>query len=146
MKGAGGSSTGNRLLVPADLFVAEEKPRFTEVNRENAVMLEYPSAEQDAVRFKLPAGVVVESAVTPEEQKMDAAGYSVSSKQTPTSVTSFRNVTIGRSVFAVKEYAELRGFYGKLGSADQQQVVLTRAATASSANAGTAAAESASKQ
>ncbi len=134
IKGAVGSSTGKRLLVPADIFMANEKPRFSEPKREIAVDLHYARYDQDAVRFKLPDGIAVESAPDAEVDKMSNLGlFDMKSVKTPTSVISYRNLTVGIPIFLPTEYGDLKTFYGKLETKDQETIVLTHAATAPAA-------------
>jgi len=129
VKGAVGSSTGKRLLVPADLFVVNEKPRFSEPKRETAIDLHYARYDQDAVRFKLPDGIAVESAPETESGKMEnLAVFELKSVKTANSVTSFRNLSVADAIFLAKEYDDLKGFYGKLETKDQETIVLTHAA------------------
>ena len=139
IKGPVGSSTGKRLLLPADIFETNTKPRFPHPIRELAIDMHYPSLSQDAVRFKLPAGVVIESAPaadtgklgieTNEPGKVATVGtYEVNSAKSPSAITLYRNVIIGNTLFYSKEYSNLRTFYSKLEAKDQESVVLTRPA------------------
>lgn len=139
VKGAVGTPTGKRLLITGNLFEVNAKPVFPDSKREQAVYMHHPSFVQDAVRFKLPATMTVESA-----PKEDAAivpgsiGFTASSKQSGSSITMFRNVTIAKHIFLTKEYPDLRGFYGKLETRDQEPLVLIHPAPGS-ASAATAA-------
>jgi len=93
---------------------------------------------QDAIRVNFPAGVRVESLPTGEKQQLQTfALYTMSTESTPTSVTIRRNYTLGEIIFMPKEYPELRTFYGKMETKDQESVVLT-AAPVSPAKATTA--------
>jgi hypothetical protein len=131
VKGAVGSSTGKRLLVPADIFETNEKPRFSEPKREIAVDMHYASYDQDAVRFKLPDGIGVESAPEPEVEKLpNMAVFDVKSVKAANAVTSYRNVTVAQPIFLPAEYGDLKNFYGKLETKDQETIVLTHAAAA----------------
>jgi hypothetical protein len=141
VKGPIGSPTGKRLLVQANLFEVNAKPTFPETKREQAVFMHYPSYYQDAVRIKYPATLAIESTPEPETSKFqNSVLYNVVSKRAPGSVTSFRNVQLGNTLFGVKEYPELRTFYGKMESKDQEPVVLIHApAGTASGEAGSAA-------
>lgn len=128
VKGAVGSSTGKRLLLPADVFVTNTKPRFTEPNRQIAVDMHYPSDDQDAVRYKLPEGMVVESSPAATKEKLlNFASFDMKSVRGPDSVTSYRNLALAETIFLPKEYDDLKTFYGKLESKEQETVVLTHA-------------------
>jgi hypothetical protein len=139
VKGAVGSSTGKRLLVPADIFMVNEKPRFSSPKREIAVDMHYASFDQDAVRFKLPQGMAVESAPDPEREKLlEVAVFDIKSAKGPDSITSFRNVTIGIPLFFPADYGALKTFYGKLEAKDQETLVLTRVPATATAPAAAA--------
>ncbi len=127
IKGPAGSATGKRLLLPASLFEVNSKSDFTAEKREEAVDLHYPEVVQDAVRIKYPTSFTVESVPPDNVEKMgNTAAFSISAKRTPTSVTLFRNVTIGKTFFAPSEYPDLRNFYGKLDGKQTESLVLTR--------------------
>jgi hypothetical protein len=136
VKGPIGSAAGKRLLVTPDLFVANEKPRFTDPKREVAVDLRYASYYQDAVRLTLPDILSVESSPDPEKELMqNLAQFNVSTKRSPTSITSFRNIQIGTPIFRPEEYPDLRVFFTKLAAKDQETIVLTHAAPGSAPSA-----------
>jgi len=61
----------------------------------------------------------------------------MSTESTATSFTVRRNYTIAEVIFMPKDYAELRTFYGKIETKDQESVVLM-AAPAVSAKSTTA--------
>ena len=135
VKGAVGSPTGKRLLVPANLFETNSKARFTPAKREMPVDLHYPSLVQDAVRFKLPPELVIESA--PEagkEQLLNVAAYSTTVLNAPNAITLRRNLSVGQVLFTSDEYAGLRDFYNKVEAKDQESLVLTRASTVAQAS------------
>jgi len=137
VKGAIGSSTGKRLLVPADLFEVNSKPRLPETTRDLPVDMHYPSQTADAVRLTLPPTLVIESAPPPLAGKITGvANFDVKSTSASGSITLYRTVVIGRTVFPKTSYDDLRGFYGKLEAKDQERLVLTHA-DASVANIGT---------
>jgi len=137
VKGAIGSSTGKRLLVPADLFETNSKPRFPEPKRELPVDMHYPSQTQDAVRLIYPDSLAVESAPTPAQTQMTgAAAFDVTTKTAPNSITIYRNVTVGKTMFGAANYSDLRDFYSKLEAKDQETLVLTRASAVATKTGG----------
>jgi hypothetical protein len=133
-EGPVGSPTGKRLLVPANLFEANSKPIFTEPKRDIAVDMHYASDIRDAVRFTFPPTVSIESAPEPAKAMMDkSALFTTNVKQTPTSITTFRNLTLGHALFAAGEYPDLHDFYTKVASKDQETLILTHAPTTTTA-------------
>ena len=63
------------------------------------------------------------------QQFQTFALYVSAVESTPTSVTVHRNYTLGEVIFMPKEYADLRSFYNKFETKDQESVVLTVAPT-----------------
>jgi hypothetical protein len=123
-----GSSTGKRLLLPADIFEVNSKPSFTHEKRETPVTFSYPSMMLDAVRINFPATLSVESLPSSDKFRMrDLAAYELTTASTPTSITAHRNYLLGAVIFMTKEYPELRAFYSKIETKDQESVVLTTA-------------------
>ena len=122
------SSTGKRLIVPADLFEVNEKPSFPHEKREIPVYFDYASVSQDAVRVNFPASMKVESMPPSDKgQFQNLAAYDVATASTPTSVTFQRNYSLGTILFMPKEYAGLRSFYSKMETDNQGSVVLLSA-------------------
>ncbi len=124
-----GSTTGKRLLVPGNLFEMNAKPLFHEPKRELAVDMQYPSFVQDAVRFILPASLVIESAPAAVKEMMSTlAAFQTNSVTAPNSITLYRNLQLGTPIFSSNEYPELHSFYTRLEARDQETLVLTRPA------------------
>ena len=129
VKGGIGTPTGKRLMVPANLFAANSKSKFNTEKRELPLDFHYASFVQDAVRLKLPPSLVVESSPAAGQSVLNgAAGFTVSSTKTPTTVTSFRNVTEGKVVIAAADYGAVRTYYQKLEERDADVVILSRPA------------------
>jgi hypothetical protein len=134
VKGPIGAPTGKRLLIPADLFVSNEKAAFPHEKREIPVYFEYNHMVQDALRIHLPANIKVESVPTPDKQQFQQfAAYNITSESAPDSITVRRNFVLGEFLFDTKEYPDLRAFYSKMETKDQESVVLTASPIASAA-------------
>jgi hypothetical protein len=132
IKGPIGAPTGKRLFVPGDLFVSNEKAKFPHEKREIAIDFRYPSMVQDAVRIKLPANLKVESIPAKDQQQFQKyAVYNLMPESTADSITIRRNLIMGEILFLPKEYPELRSFYNKLETKDQENIVLSAAPAAS---------------
>ena len=134
VKGALGSSTGKRLLVPGDIFEANAKPTFPHEKREISVYFQYPHMNQDAVRINFPATFTIESLPAGDKSTFEKfAGYSMTTESTPNSFTVRRNLSMGEIFFKTDEYTGLRTFYSKFENKDQEPVVLTSASVAAKA-------------
>jgi hypothetical protein len=130
VKGTLGSSTGKRLLLPGDIFEVTSKPAFTNEKRQTAVYFEYPRMIQDAVRIRFPATFTVESIPAADKSVYKGViGYSMDAASTPTSFTVHRNYTLGGLIFPPSEYPDMRTFYTKMQTKDQESVVLNSAST-----------------
>jgi hypothetical protein len=131
VKGAIGAPTGKRLLVTANLFEANTKTSFTSTKRELPLDFQYATVVQDAVRYKLPPSLVIESSPAADQiQLKNAAVFTTSAKTAGNSVTLFRNFTRGKVTYPASEYADVREFYSKVQAKDQESLVLTRPAVA----------------
>jgi len=129
VKGQIASSTGKRLLVPGDIFLANAKPTFPHEKRELPVYFDYTSTVLDAMRIKFPATLGLESAPAAEDLPYHkTAMYAIKSDTTATSITVHRTFLLGEIMFPPTEFPELRAFYNKLEAKDQEPVVLKFAA------------------
>jgi hypothetical protein len=131
VSGAIGSATGKRLLIPSNLFETNTKPMFVHEKRETTVAFEYARSARDAIRISFPHSFAIESVPGSNEIPFEKRGvYSRTSESSATSVTVRRNLFLAEIIFLPKEYSDLRGFYTKFETADQEPVVLKLAAPA----------------
>lgn len=134
VKGAIASSTGKRMLLPADIFEYASKPAFSHTTRENAVYFPYTYMLLDAVRIKIPTGFSVESvpaATNIPYQEKDANGkdataaiYEINSQASGNFILVHRNLFMGDLIFPKDDYTNLRGFFTKFESRDHEPTVL----------------------
>jgi len=125
-KGNLGSATGKRLLIPADIFEANEKPAFPHEKRDVPVYFSYSRTNQDAVRIKFPPSLKIESLpASSKEGFQKFAVYTLNSESTPNSFTIRRDYFLAEIIFKTDEYRDLRSFYSKIENKDQETVVLT---------------------
>jgi hypothetical protein len=119
------SSTGKRLLVPGDIFEANSRPVFVHEKREVAIAFDYPHGVLDAVRINLPPSLGVESIPVSEQQQFQKfAIYALKTESTPSSITVRREFDLGTILYTLQEYPDLRAFYTKLETKDQEPFVL----------------------
>jgi hypothetical protein len=127
-----GTVTGKRAFLPGVFFESRSKhPFIAEEKREVPVDMEYASVVQDDVTYHLPDGLVVESA--PTDTMVPWTGHAAMHlKSVPDGkdLRVTRSMVRGFCMLEAKEYPELRDFYQKVATADQQQLVLTRAEAA----------------
>ncbi len=130
VSGLMGSAAGSRVVLPADVFVANSRARFPHERRDQAVYYPYPEFVQDAVRLTFPPGFALESA--PAENKLaykELAAYGQRSKVSGNSVTVWRDLAIADFYFPLQDYPELRSFYAGFERKDHDSVVLKRSST-----------------
>ena len=119
------TSTSKRMFIPGELLQAGARPMLTSPTRENPVYFDYPYSELDDVQVALPAGVTVESLPKAAKEMMQqAALYSVNSGMKGNAAYVVRTFVIGEFFYPVKDYPELKDFFGKVNSGDQEQMVL----------------------
>jgi hypothetical protein len=125
VKGNIGSSTGKRLLLPANVFQVNSKPTFSHEKREVAVAFDYAYDNKDVIRIVFPTTFAVESLPASESyQYVKSSAYAFKTESTPTSVTIRRELAMADVLFPPAEYPALRSYYGKFETKDQENVVL----------------------
>ena len=125
-----GTPAGSRVILHSDIFVADKQTTFPHEHRDQPVYFQYPQMIQDAMRITIPNGYTLES--VPKEDRVTFktyAIYSQSSKQDATSVTVWRNFTMGDFYFPLAEYKDLRDFYSSMEQKDHNSVILKRSAS-----------------
>ena len=120
-----GSAAGRRLVLPAALFESGERPMFPHEKRQLAVAFDYSYYYQDAVRFRLPNTLAVESAPAAANLNFDKlALFNMAAETTANAVTIRRNEALAQTIFLPTEYTALRKFRQTIEGADQESVVL----------------------
>ena len=129
-----GTATGKRVFVPAAFFETKSTPLFASEKRENPVDLRYPSVVQDVVTISLAPGLSVESMPKGVANVVPiGAEYKTVYSNTANSYKQMRLLVLGNTLFATKEYPQLREFYQNAATQDQQQIVLKPTPTATAA-------------
>jgi hypothetical protein len=127
-----GSATGKRFFLPGMFFESRAKhPFVANERREIPVDVHYPQRTVDDVTYHLPDGFAVESA--PQAATIpwaSSAQFRVASKSDKDKVEIARSLAFNFTLVEQKDYADLHNFYQKVATADQQQLVLARAAQA----------------
>jgi hypothetical protein len=139
VKGPIAAVTGKRLVLPADLFVANKSATFPQEKRELTVYFHYAYTTQDAVKINFPALMSVEAAPdSTKENFMKRGQYDISIVSTASSFTTRRNYIFGEIAVSSKDYPELRSFYSKFEAKDKEPIVLKVSASANPTTASTA--------
>ena len=127
------TSAGKRWLLPAHFFQVNESAKFPAAKRTNPIYLYYPYREIDEVRITLPAAMEMESLPQNDEVKRDYALYKTTNKmESPSVIYSRRDLAMGGMAFPAAEYADVKAFYDKVKTGDDQPAMIKAAAHAPS--------------
>jgi hypothetical protein len=127
-----GSATGKHFFLPALFFQARAKQPFAaQEKRITPVDVHYAKTEQDEVTYHLPPGFTLESTPQPADAAWpNHAALKTVFSSTPDGTTVTRTLVYNFVLLAPADYPSLHDFYQKVATADQQQLVLTRATVA----------------
>jgi hypothetical protein len=118
------SVAGKLFLVPACLFQTRENRAFTHATRKYPVYFPYSFTELDSVNIKLPAGFSVESIPHRQDASMKSARYQSDTQFNGTQLVYQRSLALNGIYFGQDKYSELKDFFGKVKTGDEQQAVL----------------------
>ncbi len=92
---------------------------------------EYPYVVKDAVRVNFPATFSVESLSGGDSMVYEkSVQYVLKTESAPTNVTFRREFDLASIIYTPEEYKDLRSFYAKFETKDQENVVLKVASDA----------------
>lgn len=115
-----------RIALPRSFFEARQSNPFpVEADRTLPIDMRYPAQEQEQITYEIPAGFTIENKPVDSNVRFgENAAYIAKSTEKANSITNARVLARGFTYLAPKDYAELRDFYQKVITADQQQFVL----------------------
>jgi hypothetical protein len=122
------SLVGSRAMVPLAVFAATHKNPFASEQRKSAIYFHYAYRIDDEVTLKVPAGYGVESLPASADVNMGALHYTATVGKTAEDVRLVRNVTVDVEIIGRDKYPIVREFFSKAAAADQEQLVLRKAA------------------
>jgi hypothetical protein len=124
-------ASGKRWIVPVHIFQVNEKPWFAASQRINPVYFDYEFSELDEVHLALPDGMEVESLPGNDSVRTDFAVYNTAQGQdADKSVVARRGLVLGGLLFPTTVYGEVKGFFEKVKTGDDQPLLLKGAAHA----------------
>ena len=123
-------SAGHRWTIPVNLLEVNETPMFPHAERVNHVYLNYPFREIDDVGITVPVSMSVETLPQSEEIKLDYALCKTQRSQKGQQIIAQRDFVIADMAIPVAEYRQLKTFYDKVKSVDEEQAVLKGNASA----------------
>lgn len=127
-----GAATGKHFFLPGLFFESKAKhPFVAEATRAIPVDVHYPKTEVDNVTYTLPEGFTVEALPKPASITWPQnAMLTITASAVGNIVKVDRVMAYNYTLLDPKTYPDLRGFYQKVASADQEQLVLSRAPAA----------------
>lgn len=126
------ATAGKLLLVPIYLFQDREKDVFKHVDRKYPVYFPYAFGEEDTVAIKVPAGYAVESAPSRQSGSLGYANYLNETAFDGKQLLTHRVLDVNGIFFRVEIYPEVRDFFQKVQSGDEQRMVFHSAGLAAS--------------
>jgi hypothetical protein len=125
-----GVATSKRMMLPGSFFETRNHvPFVSEEKRQEPVDMHFALQLNDRVTYHLPDGLKLEGA--PLDTKQTLAGKAAFIAKVTAGqgqVIATRSLARGFTFLPPDAYKDLRDFYQKMASIDQQQIVLTRAA------------------
>ncbi len=127
-----GTTTGKRVFLPGLFFEAHASHPFVAQDKRTMLIdVHYPKQDIDQVIYRLPAEYAIEAPLQPANISWPAhAVFKVASKVSSNDITVNRLAAFNFSILPPKDYGDLHDFYQKVATADQEQLVLTRAQVA----------------
>jgi hypothetical protein len=126
------TATGKHFFLPGLFFESRARhPFVAQDKRTTPVDVQYARLVEDEVAYHLPPGFSVESMPQATSAAWpDHAMVKIAAKPAADGVVVERTLAYNFTILAPADYAQLHDFYQKVATADQQQLVLTRTATA----------------
>jgi hypothetical protein len=124
------SVAGKLSLVPAFLFQTKQNRAFSHGDRKYPIYFPYPFTESDVAQVVVPPGANVESLPDPQKAplklpQMGTVGlYQMVSNFDGSQLVSQRRLDFNGVYFNVEQYSEIKGFFGKVQTSDEQQIAL----------------------
>ena len=125
VSGTMGTKTGKHVFLPAVFFEAGNPPKFAETHRTVPVDMNYPYNVQDQFQITLPPNLTVDS--LPQDGQADYmpnATYIVKFVQKANTIAYGRALSLGEPFYKAAQYPDLRAFFQKVSTDDQQQMAL----------------------
>ena len=117
-------AAGHRWMIPLDLLAVNETAMFPHSERVNHIFLNYPFRKIDDVAITLPPAMSVETLPQSEDVKLAYAVCHAERSQKGDQISSTRDLALADMAIPVSEYKQLKNFFDKVKSVDEEQAVL----------------------
>ena len=118
------AQAGSRYLLPTSIFEHEASP-FRHESRKYPVYYVYPYQVLDAVGLVLPREFKIEAIPDKKHEESDLGYFDINwEKRSDQTIVMRRGFAVHGILYPLDTYPNLRDFYSKVGSGDEENVVL----------------------
>lgn len=118
------SGAGKRWLIPVHIFQVRNPAVFPSSERINPIYLWYPTREADEIHITIPTTLDVESLPPNDSIRLEYALFSTSQKrESANSIVARRELVMAGMAFPATFYKDLKAFYDKVKTADDQEMI-----------------------
>ena len=118
---------GNRVLLPAGMFVVNQNSAFKGTERNHSLYFPYPYETHEDVKIELPPGWTITATPSPRAADMRQIAYGLDVDAEGAVVRIKRKFKLDLLLLKPDRYELLRKFYQDMRTGDDQQIVLTAA-------------------
>jgi len=119
-----GSTVGSKVLMPLAVFQGNDTNPLRHEKRKFPVYFHYAYSEIDEISIELPPELEVDSMPKSKRITDEVGVYESAYGHGNNNVSMKRTMAISGFYYPVKYYSNLRGYFDKVASADQDNVVL----------------------
>jgi len=127
-----GSFAGSRVLLPLSIFSESAKNPFSVEKRKHNMYYEYERQTNDEVVLHIPEGYSIEAVPQGLSNNLSALVFKTTWSRDAQSVTFKRTLTVNTLAIGIENYPQVRSFYTRVATADQDNVILKKTAKAAS--------------
>jgi hypothetical protein len=119
------TAAGHRTLLAVSLFGGQEKHTFEYAERLHPVYFSFPYENDDEVSIELPPGWQLGDMPNTQNLDLKSATFNLTAENSKGKLHVKRKLTINLEKVDVKNYPILRGFFQKIRTADEQQILVS---------------------
>jgi hypothetical protein len=124
------SAAGHRTLLSVGIFGGQEKHTFEHAERIHPVYFSFPHENDDEVTIEMPPGWQVGAVPKAQNVDLKSAVYNLTVESGKGVLRVKRQLTINLETVDLKNYPVLQGFFEKIRTADEQQIIVSPGAAA----------------
>ena len=119
------TSAGKRWVLPAQALRVNEKPLFSVSGRSNPLYFYYPLREVDEIHLILPPDTQIESLPSNATERLPYAVYDAKfARESTNGIFVRRDLVMNGIAFPATSYKDIKGFFDKAKTGDDQQILL----------------------